>query len=526
MSHTDNADSITLPPGLGSSADIKKRFSKAAERRDLWRSILSDMYDFCIPNRETFNFHSPGQRKSRHIFDSTAPEAVSTFVSVMIGSLTPDSTKWMKYQAGADIPKEEQKKVNELLEDQTDIFFKYLNLSDFQSQIFTSHQDMSISTGCLLIEEGNDLDEPLIKFTAIPLAELYLEPTSMAKVHTFFRKHSIKAQELESKFPEAKISKELRQKIDKEPTSDLEIVDGSQVFNFKDKTYHQIVMWKDEIIFHQSYGDSPPGIIYRWSKVANETYGRGPADMAMADIRTVNKVKEFTLKQAALDISPPMMGVSDGVFNPHNVVVHPGTIMAVASLANGPPLAAVDFGGRLDLGAFVIQDLQENIRKAFLADPLGDVNDPVQSATFNLIKQQEIVKKRGANLGRLRSEFIEPVVTRVTQILVKSGKLSEGVTVDGRKVTMKMDSPLASAEAQENVSNMSLYLNLVNQLPEDIAILGAPLEAVPNFLQKNLNLPEEMSRSKEDIDKAKQILLTQAAEAANEQPGQQQAPAG
>ena len=71
--------SITLPDGLGGPEDIKKRFSSASERRQLWRSILQDMYDFCIPNRETFSLHSPGQRKARHIFDSTAPEALQTF---------------------------------------------------------------------------------------------------------------------------------------------------------------------------------------------------------------------------------------------------------------------------------------------------------------------------------------------------------------------------------------------------------------------------------------------------------------
>jgi len=83
---------IELPPGLGSPKDIKKRFDSAAQLRELWRSILQDMYELCIPNRETFNFHSPGSRKARHIFDSTAPEAVNTFVSVLINSTTPDET--------------------------------------------------------------------------------------------------------------------------------------------------------------------------------------------------------------------------------------------------------------------------------------------------------------------------------------------------------------------------------------------------------------------------------------------------
>ena len=502
--------SHTLPDGLGTVADIKKRFSVASERRELWRSILQDMYDFAIPNRETFNFHSPGQRKARHIFDSTAPEAVNTFVSVIIGSMTPDTAKWMKYEAGSDIPDEEKKDINIQLEEATKTFFKHLSHSDFQSQTNIAHQDMSISTGCLMVEQGNDIDEPLLKFTAVPLAELYLEPTSMPTVNTFFRKHDIKAQELLLKYPDATVSPKLQKIIDDAPTTDLEIIDGSQVFNFKDRTYHQVVIWDNELIFTQSYNKSPPGIIYRWSKVAGETYGRGPVDMAMADIRTVNKVKEYVLKNAALTLSPPMMGASDGIFNPHTARIHPGVVLPVTA-TDPAPLVPLQVGGDLRVGQFVIEDLQANIRKILFADPLGEITDPVRSATENVIRQQEMLKKRGANFGRLRSEFIFPLVDRVTQILVDAGKIPD-IKVDGRDVTLKMESPLASAEQQDNVSNLLMYLNAISGLPDEVKLLGAALESVPSFLVENLNLPTELARSKEQIKEAQQLILQQAQE--------------
>lgn len=509
---------MSLPKGL-TVEGIKKRFALAEERRSMWRSPLQDMYDFTIPNRETFNFHSPGQRKARHIFDSTAPESVNTFVSEITGSTTPEAAKWMKYEAGSDIPDGEKKDANKALEDATETFFKYMSHSDFGSQVNISHQDMSISTGCLLVEQGNDIDEPLLKFTAVPLAELYLEPTSLPKIHTAFRKHTMKAQEVMIKYPEAKLSAKKKKFIEDEPTSDVEIIDGSQVFNFEDKTYHQVVLWGDEDIFNQSYGKSAPAIIYRWSKVAGETYGRGPVDMAMADIRTVNKVKEYTLKNAALILSPPMMGASDGIFNPHTARVHPGSIMAVTS-TDPAPLVPLQVGGDLRVGQFVIEDLQANIRKILFADAVGDLNDPVQSATFNMIRQQEMLKKRGANFGRIRSEFIFPLVDRITQILVDAGKIPP-IKVDGRDVTLKMSSPLASAEQQTNVDNVLLYMNAMEALPEQVKLLGASLESVPAFLVENLNLPEKLARSEEQIKQGQEILLQQA-QAQAEGPQQQE----
>lgn len=505
---------IQLPPGLGSVSDVKKRFSAAAERRDLWRSILQDMYELTIPNRETFNFHSPGTRKSRHIFDSTGPEAVNTFVSVITSSTTPDDSQWMDYEAGSDIPENEKKNINQKLEDATKTFFKYLSHSDFQSQANISHQDMAISTGCIMIEQGNDIDEPLLKFTAIPLPELYIEPTSLSRIHTFFRKHSIKAQEILIRYPEADISAKLQKIIDDSPTSDVDIIDGSQVFNFKDKTYHQIVIWDDEVIFHQEYGESAPGVIYRWSKVSGETYGRGPVDMAMADIRTVNKVKEYTLKNAALILSPPLLGVSDGIFNPHAAVVHPGSILAVGKPDSLTPLQV---GGDLRVGQFIIEDLQANIRKILFADPLGEITDPVRSATENVIRNQDMIKKRGANFGRLRSEFQFPLVARVTEILVNAGKIPE-MRIDGREITLKMASPLGNEEKSRNIDNVLMYMNALQGMPPEEQRIGANLESVPAFLVENLDLPEGLARSEEEI----KTIKDQLAQAAQQQAEQAQ----
>lgn len=499
---------ITLPDGLGSAQDIKKRFSVAAERREQWRSILADMYDFCIPNRETFNFHSAGQRKARHLFDSTAPESLQTFVSVVTSAMTPDHMEWMKYEAGSDVPESDKKKVNSLLEDATKTFFKHLSHSDFSSQVNLSHQDMAISTGALIVEEGDDITEPLLKITAVPLSELYCEPTSMPRVHTFFRKHCIKAQEVEIKFPGAEISEKLRHRINNAPTSDVDIIDGCQVFNFKDKTYHQVVIWDDEVIFHQSYADSPPGIVYRFSKIAGETYGRGPADMAMADIRTINVVKEYLLKNAALTLSPPMIGASDGVFNPHTARIHPGVVMAAQSTER-PPLVPLQVGGDLRVGQFVIEDLQESIRKSFFADPLGDITDPVRSATENLIRQQEMLKKRGANFTRLFSEFVHPFVKRCTDILVSSGKIAP-IKVDGRTVSLKMASPLADIQKSDQVDNLFVFLSAMQSIPQEVAMLGANLESVPQFLQENLNLPEGLAKTPEQIREAQQQIMQMA----------------
>ena len=64
--------------------------------------------------------------------------------------------------------------------------------------------------------------------------------------------------------------------------------------------------------------------------------------------------------------------------------------------------------------------------------------------------------------------------------------------VDGRAVTLKMSSPLAAMQQNENVDNLFVYLNALQSLPQEVAILGASLESVPfHSPRKNRNCVDD-----------------------------------
>ena len=154
-------------------AALLKRISKAKQRRELWRSLYQEAYEYALPQKETFNLHSPGQSKNRHIYDSTAVKGVKTFSSRMQASMTPPWQQWFDYVAGSDIPKADEDKINQQLESATKIFFSHLNQSDFSNQLNESNQDLAIGTAALMFEQGDELKgEPLFKFTSLPLSQL------------------------------------------------------------------------------------------------------------------------------------------------------------------------------------------------------------------------------------------------------------------------------------------------------------------------------------------------------------------
>ncbi|MDB4261361.1 portal protein, partial [bacterium] len=89
---------------LGSVTDLLKRFKSAQKHYEEFRSLHQETYDFVAPQRETFRFHSAGQEKNRHVFDSTAVSGLEKFASRIKGSTLPSWKQWFKLEAGSIVP--------------------------------------------------------------------------------------------------------------------------------------------------------------------------------------------------------------------------------------------------------------------------------------------------------------------------------------------------------------------------------------------------------------------------------------
>lgn len=498
-----------LPNGIGSMDALIKRFGKAKERRELWRSLFQEAYDFALPQKETFNFHSPGQTKNRHIYDSTAVTGVRTYAARIQSAHTPPWQQWMDFVAGTDTPKKDRDALNAKLEEATEIFFNHLNESDYSNQSTESDQDLAISTGAMFFEEGNELEgEPLFKFTSIPLAQLYLEAGEGRK-NTGWREHEVQVRDLEVLWPDGDYGEELTKKIEKEPDSKVKIINGVVKAG---GLFHQVVIYepKKHLVFTQSFTTSPL-IIYRTNVIPGEVYGRGPVLDVLADIRTANKVKEYILKNGALQMTGVYTALSDGSWNPHTVTIAPGSIIPVGSNSNtNPSMKPLENSGRLDVGQIILEDLQSNINRALFANPLGEIDDPVKSATEQMLRTQEMLRTSGASFGRLNTEKIKPIVERAVDILSSLGRLPK-MRVDGKEVGIQMQSPLAKAEAMEDFNNFQVWFAQMSQLPPEVFALGAKLENIPNWTAGKLGLPtNELARTEEEIKAAGQKIIENA----------------
>ena len=92
-----------------------------------------------------------------------------------------------------------------------------------------------------------------------------------------------------------------------------------------------------------------PFISFRWLKGAGEIYGRSPVMTALPDIKTVNKVVELVLKNASISVTGIWQADDDGVLNPANIQLVPGSIIPKAVGSAG--LTPLQAPGRFDVSA-------------------------------------------------------------------------------------------------------------------------------------------------------------------------------
>jgi hypothetical protein len=121
----------------------------------------------------------------------------------------------------------------------------------------------------------------------------------------------------------------------------------------------------------------------------------------------------------------------------------------------------------------------------------------------------------GAAFGRLQSELVQPVIQRVIHILKKQGRI-ELPTVNGREVRIRATSPLAQAQANQDITTVARFLEMVGGTfgPEMLQLL-IDSEQSAVYLAKKFGVPDSLIR---DAEQRKQIAAV-AQQMAQQQQG-------
>ena len=481
------------------------RYKNAQSIKDLWLPTFEECYEFTLPQRESFYSESIGRRRSDRIFDETAVVGVQEFASRLQAGIVPNYARWADLVAGSEIPKDQQRDVNAELDGVTEYVFEILQNSNFAQEVHETFLDCAIGTGVLLVEEG-DAVHP-VKFKAIPLPQVVLDAGHNDDIDHVYRNRKIRMKDLIHAYPNGTMSDKMVMDMERGGDRECDVVEVvyRNYANTKEEEYKYcaIATAYEHKIVEETYKGlgSNPYIVYRWSKVAGEVYGRGPVQLALPAIKTANLVIELILENAQMAISGMYQVEDDGVINVDNISLIPGTIIPKASGSAG--LQPIAPAGNFNVSDLVLRDMRTNIKKALYNDMLGTPNEKTpMTATEVAERMADLSRQIGAAFGRLQAELVNPVLQRVIYILKKQGRIKIPV-VNGREIKIRSSSPLAQAQHQQDVATIDRFLGMIQMRvgPELLNIL-VKQDEVAKFVARKLGVPEELIRSEDEMREA------------------------
>lgn len=496
MDTTEGLGTLGVPNSMLES--LRKRYLSAKGVADLWIPIMQAAFFYAVPFRN--RYYLPGKEfqgtaQNTRVYDTTAVEGVKTFVSKIHDTMTPPQTQWGFYEVDENMVDDPEEDVEILEEAQITLnkymraLFTYIHSSNFDVVINECYYDLAIGTSALVINQYTD-KEPFL-CTSIPMDKLAIEEAVNGKIESWFRTwQNLKIAELNTRW-KVTLTPDLISDVLADPDAKVRMTyEGVAYYPNMPKPYLYAV-WVDTGIIFSEWLDSSPGIVWRFQKTNNETWGRGPVMEALPSIISLNEMARIELASANLNTFKPYMGFSDAVFNPHTFRLEPFTIIPIAPIGTGGqvPLIPLPDSSNPQFAQLTIQDLRLQIKALLYAEQPQDAPGIQPQTAYELsLKQQNLAQKIGPLFSRLQHEFLKPVIARFAHILHTMGKLPYP-KLNGVPIVFKYLSPLALVRGQQEIARLTQYVQTMQGImgPEATQLYINP-KTTPYLLAESLQI--------------------------------------
>lgn len=445
---------------------FRKRNQSAQGVADLWASLLEACYYYAIPYRN--RFYRPkeqqGEFKGTRIYDTTAVEATKSFVSKVHDAMTPPQVQWGYLDIDESFDTEEdidKNAIQEMLDTYMRRLFNYIHESNFDVVINECYFDLAVGTSCIVVNQFTE-EQPLL-FTSVPMDKLSIEESMTGRIDSWFRSwEQVKINEIQVRWPNAILTPEMIMLLIENPDAKIDtLYEGVMYMPHNKKPYTYMIGTADTPLLHEEF-ESNPGIVWRFQKVNNEVFGRGPVMDALPSIISLNELARIELAAANLNTFKPYMGFSDAVFNPHTFKLEPFTVIPIAPIGTGgsPPLIPLPDSSNPQFSQLTIMDLRNQIKSLLFNEVIQNQSVQPQTATERMIDQQNLAQRIGPLFSRLQQEFLWPMIKRCSYVLDKMGLLPRP-EIKGVKVNFRYRSPLSLAKGQQDIARFTQYFQLM-----------------------------------------------------------------
>ncbi len=496
----------------------EKLSEEANRRRQPWIPMWQGIYELVLPQRESFFDIAPGQPTTDLIYDETATVGLPRLASRLTSGFFPEAGELFTLSFGDEAPDHlRTPQGNAKIEQLTRMIHDAWHNSNLGTEISEGMIDFAIGTMNLAQEAGTYPGQ--VMFKTAPPTNIAILPGAGGSVVGWFQWR--KKQPLEDVYKEFrrrgtfpdKFMKDLKSDPRRELTVNTAVWDESDATGYKGKAVAVLTDYNAVIYERVLEGEGAcPWTTTRWSRVGLDVWGRGCVMLTMPAIKTCNLTVQMILENAELALGGVWVYDDDGVFNPDNVTLVPGTFIPKSKEGTIEPLKSA---AQFDVAQLVLTDQRTNIKKGLFIDEMDSEGKTPRSAFEIQSRMAEIARDLSAPGSRLVHECLIAQVNRTIHIFEEQGILDAAdMRVDGKRIKMVVKSPLLRGQDQIELNELMQWGGQINALfgQGTAAILLNRATAVPYITRRN-GVPMSLIRSDEQIQqemiKAKQGAMAE-----------------
>jgi hypothetical protein len=412
--------------------------------------------------------------------------------------------------------------------------FQELGKCNFSTEVAECYQDLvGFGTSALQFDvKTKDAQFDGFNFRACHLAEVVIAESEDGRIDTVFRKLKLTARQAYQKFGDDAGEKTLKA-LEADPDKVFEYVQAVFPRELKGEPAmvappHQrpfacyFISVADKKICKESGYYELPFMVPRWAKTTGDIYGFGPGCVARADIKTLNSARKLAMKAWEKSIDPPLKAMQNGILG--KIDMRPSTVTYVRDMNNLEPIVNAT---NWNADQLMLGDVRGSVRRIFFSDQLELNEGPQMTATEVQVRYELMQRLLGPTLGRLQSEFLNPIVERAFYSMLRGNALPEMPDVlqsQGSDLDIEYVGPLARSQKMEEVTSIQRAVDGIMQLaqvnPEVLDIVN--VDKAARTISDRLGAPADMLLGDEQVNELRQERQQQQQAQAEMEQGQQE----
>ena len=447
---------------------INKLFAELQNYRNVHASQWEEAAILILPtSRNTFFYGSynwPGAKKTQQQVDATGMLALTQFTAIADSLVTPKNDQWHGLAGDPYVMKDRDTRL--YFDAVTDILFRerYRPLANFHGQNTTNWQNLgAFGNSIMFVDELDARWHPGnrgLRYKSIPLGECFFGENHQGIVTTLIRWFRKTAQQAVEIWGEDWLPPTLKPALEQNLQTPFDFLHcvtprdpddfDPQRLDHKGKpfcSYYMCVQGQCLMAPEGGYRVFPYAVS-RYDQTPGEVYGRGPAQLCLPALKTLNAEKSTFLKVGHKTADPVLLIADDGIID---VDQTPGALNKGGVSSDGKPLVVPLVAGNIQITETMMAAEAAIIDQIFLTSLFKVLTQHPDMTATQVI---ELLNERGMlvapTLGRQHNEYVGGMVEREIDLLQN---MSDPRT--GRPKLPPMPPRLREAQGQFEITDTS-----------------------------------------------------------------------